>query len=133
MCVLQIPSDVMCLLWVAMEGKHLDAVRSAVAHIIAEGYPMSSLLDQLQDDVLYRSSLTDIDKALICQQIAQVYPYFTLSEWPMFSHLCSIASQADHSLSDGSSELLQLNKIANFITRRLGRLQLDIDSNQSSP
>eukprot|EP01042_Synura_sphagnicola_P001146 gene1146-1292_t len=74
----QIPSDVMCLLWVAMEGKHLDAVRSAVAHIIAEGYPMSSLLDQLQDDVLYRSSLTDIDKALICQQIAQ----------------------ADHSLSD---------------------------------
>jgi hypothetical protein len=43
-----------------------------VSDAVSEGYPMSAMLSQLHDDVLQKSGLPDVDKALICEKIAQV-------------------------------------------------------------
>jgi hypothetical protein len=48
-----------------------------------QGYPMSAMLSQLHDDVLHQQGLADIEKALICEKIAN----------------------ADQNLSDGTSLL----------------------------
>ena len=77
----------MSLLWQAMEGSQVDAVRHASARIVSEGYPMSALLSQLHDDVVQRPSLTDIDKAIICEKIANVSFYFLISFLFLFCNL----------------------------------------------
>ena len=62
-----------------MRGQSFDAMRSEVLAVINEGYPMSSVLSQIHDDVVIASSasargltLTDLDKALICEKLAKV-------------------------------------------------------------
>ena len=47
-------------------------MRASAAQIISEGFPLSDLLCRLHDEVIQRSDLTDLDKALICDKIAQV-------------------------------------------------------------
>jgi replication factor C subunit 2/4 len=68
----QVPVDVMDKIWQAMRGSSFDTLRAAVSDAVAEGYPMSAMLTQLHDDVLQKSGLPDLDKALICEKIAQV-------------------------------------------------------------
>lgn len=59
-------------MWKAMRGRSFDALRLAVSDAVAEGYPMSAMLFQLHNDVLYKQGLPDIEKALICEKIAHV-------------------------------------------------------------
>jgi hypothetical protein len=59
-------------MWQAMRGKSFDAVRLRVSEAVAEGYPMSAVLSQLQSDVIYRQGLTNTEKALFCEKIANV-------------------------------------------------------------
>ena len=63
------------MLWQTIEGKSFDKMYRVVSEIVSHGYPMSSLLMQLHDDVIFRPNLSDVDKALICEKIAQVRMY----------------------------------------------------------
>lgn len=47
-------------------------MRSCVTDIILEGYPLTDILSKLHDDVITRTELSDLDKGLICDKIAQV-------------------------------------------------------------
>jgi replication factor C subunit 2/4 len=55
---------------------------------------------QLHDDTIQHISLSDLDKALICEKIAQ----------------------ADQCLVDGASEKLQLLDVASYIMRRINKM-----------
>ena len=92
----QVPSDIMGALWTKMGGASYEQMRLAVADIVSEAYPMTALLSQLHDDTVRHPSLSDLDKALVCEKIAH----------------------ADQCLVDGSSELLQLLDVASFVMRR---------------
>jgi hypothetical protein len=59
-------------MWQAMRGKSFDALRLRVSEAVAEGYPMSAVLSQLQSDVIYKQGLTNTEKALFCEKIANV-------------------------------------------------------------
>lgn len=59
-------------IWTAMRGKSFDKLRLAVTDAVAEGYPMSAMLVQLHNDVIYKQGLSDLDKAVICDKIANV-------------------------------------------------------------
>lgn len=84
-------------LWTTMRALNFEAMRAAVADVIAEGYPMGALFSQLLDDTVSRASLTDESKAMICEKIAH----------------------ADSCLADGASESLQLMDVAAFIQRQI--------------
>ncbi len=58
-----------------MAGYSFDAMKAEVSEIVYQGFPMSAILSQLHDDVVRKSELTDLDKALICEKIAEVF-YF---------------------------------------------------------
>ena len=68
----QVPLNVMENIWAAMRGRSFDALSVAVNNAVAEGYPMSAMLQQLHDDAVHRQGLVDIQKAVICEKIAQV-------------------------------------------------------------
>mmetsp|Transcript_24523 Transcript_24523/g.23535 ORF Transcript_24523/g.23535 Transcript_24523/m.23535 type:complete len:363 (+) Transcript_24523:96-1184(+) len=102
----QVPTDVMDAIWRAMRGRSFDGLRLAVSDAVAEGYPMSAMLSQLHDDVLHKQGLVDIEKALICEKIAN----------------------ADQNLIDGASEALQLSDVTAFIMRRLTNSPINADT-----
>ena len=58
-----------------MRGRSFDALRLAVNDAVAEGYPMSAMLSQLHDDVVFKQGLSDLEKSAICEKIAQVYSF----------------------------------------------------------
>ena len=49
-----------------------EGVKTSVERLMYQGYPLSGILNQLHDDVIEKSDLTDIDKALICEKIGEV-------------------------------------------------------------
>lgn len=53
-------------------------MRSAASQIISEGFPLSDLLCKLHDEVIQRNDLSDLDKSLICDKIAQVIILFSI-------------------------------------------------------
>lgn len=65
-------------IWKAMRGRSFDALRLAVNDAVAEGYPMSAMLSQLHDDVVFKQGLTDLEKSAICEKIAQVKMSFLI-------------------------------------------------------
>ena len=69
----KVPTNVMDTIWKAMRGRSFDALRLAVNDAVAEGYPMSAMLSQLHDDVVFKQGLADLEKSAICEKIAQVY------------------------------------------------------------
>ena len=93
----QVPVTVMDELWKKMTGTAFEGMQHAVDKIIAEGYPMSAILSQLHDDTLKKSTISDVNKSLICEKLA-----------------C-----ADLALADGASEALQLLDVAAYMMRRL--------------
>lgn len=93
----QVPPAAIANLWTALNGNKFDAVKNAVNEITSEGHPICQLLLQIHDDVISSATLSDLDKALICEKIAV----------------------ADQSLVDGASEALQLLDVASFIMRRV--------------
>lgn len=68
----KVPSNVMNAMWQAMRGKSFDALRLRVSEAVAEGYPMSAVLSQLLTDVIYKQGLSNTEKALFCEKIANV-------------------------------------------------------------
>lgn len=55
-----------------LAGASFDAVKKQASDIVAEGYDMSELLCRIHDDVVSLQAFSDLDKALICEKIAQV-------------------------------------------------------------
>jgi len=96
----KVPANAMGVLWEKMSSNVFDQMRSCVDNIINEGYPMTELLMQLHDDTIQHGSLSDLDKALICEKIAQ----------------------ADQCLVDGASEKLQLLDVASYTMRRINKM-----------
>lgn len=76
---LQVPNNVVESLWQVMGSNRFDALKSIVGDITAEGYPILALLTQLHEQAIARPSLTDVDKAFICEKIAQVLLIMTQS------------------------------------------------------
>ncbi len=68
----QVPPSTMNKLWDKMAGYSFDAMKAEVAEIVYQGFPMSAILSQLHDDLISKQQLTDLDKALICEKIAEV-------------------------------------------------------------
>lgn len=70
----QVPPDVLHALWTSFQTptNPFDAVQRCVNDVMCEGYPMTDLLLRLHEDVLVSTVLKDIDKALICEKLAQV-------------------------------------------------------------
>lgn len=67
-----VPTTIMSQLWLAMAGPSFDAMKEAVTEITLQGFPMSSVLSQLHDEVVVHTALSDLDKALVCEKIANV-------------------------------------------------------------
>lgn len=67
-------------LWEHMHGYSFDALKAAVNEIAANGYPMSAIISQLHDEVISKTDLQDVDKALIAEKIAEVSLYFSLKK-----------------------------------------------------
>ena len=105
-----VPDSAIDELWTAMTSGVFDVLAKCTKNIILEGFPMSAILPRLHDDVIAHKSIKDVDKALICEKLAQ----------------------AENNLIDGSSEALQLQDTCAFIQRRLGQWSLDIDSVKST-
>jgi hypothetical protein len=73
-------------MWQAMRGKSFDSLRLRVSEAVAEGYPMSAVLSQLQSDVIYKQGLTNTEKALFCEKIANV----SISSFSRNFYKCSV-------------------------------------------
>eukprot|EP01034_Spumella_vulgaris_P036548 gene36548-45069_t len=101
----QVPSSIMTALWVKMAGNSFDAMKAEVTEIVYQGFPMSAILSQLHDDCIHKAELSDLDKALICEKIAE----------------------ADQCLVDGSCESIQLLDVAAFVMRRLTMFTAVVD------
>lgn len=102
----RVPETVLASLWTALASGSLDILTGVVSDIMYEGFPMSSILPKLHDGVVEHASLSGIDKALICDKMAQV----------------------EQCLIDGSSEYLQFLDLAAFILRRFSGLNFNIDA-----
>jgi hypothetical protein len=88
-------------MWQAMRGKSFDALRLRVSEAVAEGYPMSAVLSQLQSDVIYKQGLTNTEKALFCEKIANVsFSLFSrnFDKCDVFIFLHYVAAQFSHIL-----------------------------------
>jgi replication factor C subunit 2/4 len=104
----QVPPAVLEKLWKSMASNTFDVLRGTVADIMYEGYALAAILSQLHDAVVGKptAQLADVDKALICEKIAEV----------------------EQNLVDGASESLQLLDLTAFIMRRLCANPAEVDS-----
>ena len=68
------PGALMDDLWLKMSQKpgRYDVMKGAVDTIIALGYPLSSVIMHIHDVVISHTTLSDVDKAVICEKLAQV-------------------------------------------------------------
>jgi replication factor C subunit 2/4 len=110
----QIHPELLSSLWNILSSRStsFDSMRSCVTDIILEGYPLTDILAKLHDDIITRDDFTDLDKALICDKIAQV----TNPPLPPLPH--ALLLKADQCLIHGASELFQLTDVCSFILRR---------------
>jgi replication factor C subunit 2/4 len=97
-------------LWAKARQYKYDALSDAVKEIVYQGYPMGTILSQLYDDLISMKDISDLNKGLICEKIAE----------------------AESNLVDGSNELLQLLDVAGFIMRRLTDMGASVDSRTQS-
>lgn len=102
----RVPDSIMSKLWESISSNRFDKMKSTVSDIVSEGYPMLTLLSQFHDQVIRKETLSDLDKALICEKI----------------------SQAEFCLIDSSSEYLQLCDLIAFVMRRVGKNSSTLDS-----
>jgi replication factor C subunit 2/4 len=68
----QVAQEVMDKMWGVMAGRNVDALRGAVDEMLYSGFALADILSQLHDEVVGREGLSDVDKALICEKIAEV-------------------------------------------------------------
>ena len=100
----QLPANALSALWMHMQSGSFDAMSTAVADLISQGFPLDNILLSLHDSVCSSDDsmgLTDVDRAMISEKIAAV----------------------DMCLSEGASELLQLTDLGAFIQRRYNAMK----------
>ncbi|KAH7428265.1 hypothetical protein KP509_10G083800 [Ceratopteris richardii] len=90
-----IDQSVVCCLLEACKTGFFDQAQKAVTDIIDEGYPVSQILSQMYDLVVANEDLSDLQKAQVCERIAQ----------------------ADKCLIDGADEYLQILDVASGAMR----------------
>ena len=81
-----VPDEEMAALMQSTMTRNFEHVKSQVTNIVAAGYPATQILSQVHDAVLDDSTLSDKQKGVIMEQIAQ----------------------ADDCLADGADDFLQL-------------------------
>ena len=59
-------------LWKAFAMPTFDALRDSVMDIVYMGFPMATILFQVHDMVITRPDISDLDKAFICEKLAEV-------------------------------------------------------------
>jgi len=89
-----IPNNVIHFLMQACKANSFQRIQDAAGDAVAEGFPVDQLLSQLQTSVLEDSSTSDLHKAHILLRI----------------------SEADHKLTEGADEYLQLLDVLSFIS-----------------
>lgn len=89
-----IPSNVVVFLIRACKANSFKSIQDAATDTIAEGYPADQLFSQLVTGIVDEETITDVQKANICIRIAE----------------------ADHKLTDGADEYLQLMDVLSFIS-----------------
>uniref|UniRef100_A0A7S3NPK0 AAA+ ATPase domain-containing protein n=1 Tax=Aureoumbra lagunensis TaxID=44058 RepID=A0A7S3NPK0_9STRA len=85
----QIPPQIISNVWSALNSKSFAEVANTVDYVIKEGYPALALLTKIHDDVIHSSSISDHNKAVIIERLAQ----------------------ADKALADGADDSLQLHDV----------------------
>lgn len=68
----EVPDNVIEVLWSGIRGNSFDGMRATVEGIIMEGHPLAGVLMMLHDRTVSCAELTDVDKAMICEKISQV-------------------------------------------------------------
>lgn len=97
-------------MWQAMRGYSFDNLHSAVQDIVYQGFPMATILSQLFDEVISKTDISDLNKALIAEKLAT----------------------AEMNLNAGSSEYLQLLDVSSFIMRRMTDTGANVDTRSAS-
>lgn len=69
-----IPLGIMDRLWKACHQYSFDVLRDAVNEIAFLGFPMAVILSQIHDMVVSSNDISDLNKALICEKLAEVRP-----------------------------------------------------------
>ncbi|OIV96649.1 hypothetical protein TanjilG_09191 [Lupinus angustifolius] len=85
-----VPSEVVEALLAACKSGNFDLANKEVNNFIAEGYPVSQMLNQLIDIIVDKDDISDEQKARICKKLGEV----------------------DKRLVDGADEYLQLLDVA---------------------
>lgn len=73
----KVPESLLQGLWKAASGYSFDALRAAADEVVYQGFPLSTVISQLMaqissPDVQLPVTLTDLDRALIAEKIAEV-------------------------------------------------------------
>ena len=89
------PPEVLQLFWTSVASNSFEKMKTDIANILLAGYPVLTILRQLNDDVLALEKISDAQKATICLRIAE----------------------ADKKLVDGASEHFQLLDVASHAMR----------------
>mmetsp|Transcript_24598 Transcript_24598/g.30686 ORF Transcript_24598/g.30686 Transcript_24598/m.30686 type:complete len:373 (+) Transcript_24598:45-1163(+) len=92
-----IPSTATEALWEAIGSNQFNRLQDEVTNLNCEGFPIAALLHRLQEEVIFKETLQDYQKAIICERLAE----------------------ADMMLNDGASEALQLLDVAAVIMREV--------------
>ncbi len=58
--------------WAKAKAYNFGALSESVKDIVYQGYPMGTILSQLFDDLIEMKDISDLNKALICEKIAEV-------------------------------------------------------------
>ena len=106
-----------------MRKDGFDKLKNAVHEIIYNGYPLAACLAQLHSNLIENPSISDLNKALICEKMAEVIFVFTL----ITNIYVLNFKQTEQCLLDGSSEYLQLSDLTAFIMRRLQNTSANVD------
>lgn len=62
-------------LWASMKKGLFDGVKIAVERLLSQGYPLLGVLSQMHDDTISKTDLSDVDKALICEKLGEVFNF----------------------------------------------------------
>lgn len=86
------PNSIILDLVKSLQSNSFHTMETSAQSIIAEGYPVPSIVSMLFDCVVKETALSDLSKAEICIKIAE----------------------SDKNLVDGSNELLQLMSVCSL-------------------
>ena len=89
------PPELLRQFWASVASNSFDKMKTDITSILLAGYPVLTILRQLNDDVLALEKISDAQKATICLRIAE----------------------ADKKLVDGASEHFQLLDVASHAMR----------------